>query len=314
MSDEPRPDEGRWHQHGLSTGLIFGMTRWGVLHIPKALSYAIGHVGTWLAFRLMKAETAALVDNYRVMWPDASEAGLRALALRAYRTYACEVIDFIRSTSRTPEELWTWMSPLNDFDKVGRPGDNGFLFVTAHIGNIELGAVVLRALYNYRLAVVLLPEHDPAVHRHRLELREQMGVETIEVRQDAETALRIRRFLSGGGTVAMVADRPLGRDRVEVTFFGRPTFFLRSPAIMGYLSGAPMIPSFIVRQPDGRYAGLALDPIHVDRTGDRDTAVQAAMQAFATALEGVVRQYPHLWYNFFPYWGATDDPDAAPYD
>jgi predicted LPLAT superfamily acyltransferase len=39
--------------------------------------------------------------------------------------------------------------------------------------------------------------------------------------------------------------------------------------------------------------------------------VQAAMQAFATALEGVVRQYPHLWYNFFPYWSTTDDPDAA---
>ena len=216
MSDDARPDEGRWHQHGLSTGTIFGLTRWGVSHLPKAVSYAIGHVGTWLAFHLMKAETAALIDNYRVILPDLGERELRALALRAYRTYACEVIDFIRSTSKTPEELWTWMSPLNNFDRVGRPGDNGFLFLTAHVGNIELGAVVLRALYEYRLAVVLLPEHDPRVHQHRLEMRQKMGIDTIEVRQDAETALRIRRYLSGGGTVAMVADRPLGRDRVEV--------------------------------------------------------------------------------------------------
>ena len=314
MSDAPRPDDGRWHQHGLSTGTIFGLTRWGVSHIPKALSYAIGHVGTWLAFHLMKAETKALIDNYRVMIPDLGERELRALALRAYRTYACEVIDFILSTSMTQQELWAGMSPLNIFDRVGRPGRSGMLFLTAHVGNIELGAVILRALYEYPLAVVLLPEHDPRVNQHRLEMRSKMGIETIEVRQDAETALRIRRFLSGGGTVAMVADRPLGRDRVEVEFFGRRTWFLRSPAIMGYLSGAPMVPSFIVRQPDGRYAGLGLDPIYVDRTGDRDAAVQAAMQAFATALEGIVRQYPHLWYNFFPYWGATDDPDAAPYD
>jgi KDO2-lipid IV(A) lauroyltransferase len=310
MSDEPRPDEGRWHQHGLSTGLIFGFTRWGVTLLPKAVSYAIGHVGTWIAFHLMKAETAALIDNYRVILPHLGERELRALTQRAYRTYAREVIDFIRSISRTPQELWTWMSPRNNFDRVGRPGDNGFLFVTAHIGNIELGAVVLRALYEYRLAVVLLPEDDPRVHQHRLEMRQRMGIDTIEVRQDAETALRIRRYLSGGGTVAMVADRPLGRDRVEVTFFGRRIFFLRSPAMMGYLSGAPMIPSFILRQPDGSYAGLALDPIYVDRSGDRETAVQAAMQAFATALEGVVLQYPHLWYNFFPYWTTADDPDA----
>ncbi|MBP2673002.1 MAG: Phosphatidylinositol mannoside acyltransferase [candidate division NC10 bacterium] len=311
MSDDPRPDEGRWHQHGLSTGLIFGLTRWGVTHLPKAVSYAIGHVGTWIAFHLMKAETAALIDNYRVILPHRTERELRALTLHAYRTYAREVIDFIRSTTKTAKELWTWMSPLNNFDRVGRPGENGFLFVTAHVGNIELGAVVLRALYEYRLAVVLLPEHDPRVHQHRLEMRRKMGIETIEVRQDAETALRIRRFLSGGGTVAMVADRPLGRDRVEVEFFGRRISFLRSPAIMAYLSGAPMIPSFILRQPDGSYAGLALDPIHVDRSGDRETAVQAAMQAFATALEGVVRQHPHLWYNFFPYWTTTNDPDAA---
>jgi lauroyl/myristoyl acyltransferase len=267
----------------------------------------------------MKAETKALIDNYRVMLPRLGERELRALALRAYRTYACEVIDFIRSTSMSRQELWAGMSPLNTFDRVGRPGSNGMLFLTAHVGNIELGAVILRALYEYPLAVVLLPEHDPRVHEHRVQMRTKMGIETIEVRQDAETALRIRRFLSGGGTVAMVADRPLGRDRVEVEFFGRRTWFLRSPAIMGYLSGAPMVPSFIVRQPDGRYAGVGLDPIYVDRTGDRDTAVRAAMQAFATALEGIVRQYPqgivrqypHLWYNFFPYWSTADDPDAA---
>jgi lauroyl/myristoyl acyltransferase len=72
-----------------------------------------------------------------------------------------------------------------------------------------------------------------------------------------------------------------------------------------------MVPSFCLRQPDGRYAGLGLDPIVVPRTGDREANVQAAMQAFATALEGVVRQYPHLWYNFYPYWDSQDDPDAA---
>ncbi len=309
MSEAPRPQDGHWHRHGMNTGTIFGITQWGVSRIPKAASYAIGHAGTWLAYRLMKAETAALIDNFRVMLPHLGDRELNALALRTYRTYAREVIDFIRSTPIERRKLKTWMSPLNNFDIVDRGGSNGLIFLTAHVGNIELGAVVLRAIYQYPLAVVLLPEHDPRVHEYRLRMRSKIGIGTIEVRQDAETALRIRRFLSEGGAVAMVADRPLGRDRVEVQFFGRPTAFLRSPAIMAYLSGAPMVPSFILRQPDGRYAGLALDPITVPRTGDREAAVQAAMQTFATALEGVVRQYPHLWYNFYPFW-ETADPDG----
>jgi lauroyl/myristoyl acyltransferase len=309
MNDQRRPEDGHWHRHGLSTGTIFGLTQWGVSHIPKAVSYGIGHVGTWLAYHLMKPETAALVDNLRVMMPHLDDRQLRAIALLAYRTYAREVIDFIRSISIERAELQTWMSPLNNFDRVGRAGSNGMIFLAAHVGNIELGAVVLRVAYDYPLAVVLLPEHDARVNEYRHRMRAKVGIETIEVRRDAETALRIRHFLSQGGTVAMVADRPLGRDRVEVEFFGRRTWFLRSPAIMAYMTGAPMVPSFALRQPDGRYAGLALDPIVVSRTGDRETNVQAAMQAFATALEGVVRQYPHLWYNFYPYWGASD-PDA----
>jgi lauroyl/myristoyl acyltransferase len=91
MSDESRPEDGRWRRHGMNTGTIFGLTRWGVSRMPKAVSYAIGHVSTWLAFHLMKAETAALIDNFRVMLPRLGERELRALALCTYRTYAREV-------------------------------------------------------------------------------------------------------------------------------------------------------------------------------------------------------------------------------
>lgn len=295
----------RWQLHGLSTGTIFGLTHWGVSHIPKAMSYGIGRVGTWLAFHLMADATAALVGNLRVVVPHLDKRGLRALALRTYRSYARETIDFIRSLSTDRRELATWLAPLNTFDRVDRSGGNGLLLVTGHLGNIELGAVILRAIYDYPLAVVVLPESDPRVNERRMRMRATLGIETIEVRQEMETALRIRRLLSENRAVAMISDRPLGRDRVEVQFFGRPTGFPRAPALMGYLTGAPLVPSFILRQPDGRYAGLALDPIHVSRTGDRDANVQAAMQTFATALEDLVRQYPHLWYQFYPYWGAA---------
>jgi hypothetical protein len=208
MNDEPRPADGHWHRHGLSTGTIFGLTQWGVSRIPRAMSYGIGHVGTWLAYRLMRSETAALIDNLRVMMPHLSEAELRALTLLAYRTYAREVIDFIRSIQTPPEKLKTWMSPLNNFDRVGQAGSNGMIFLTAHVGNIELGAVVLRVSYKYPLAVVLLPEHDPKVNEYRNSMRAKVGIETIEVRQDAETALRIRRRHGGDGGRPAARARP----------------------------------------------------------------------------------------------------------
>jgi KDO2-lipid IV(A) lauroyltransferase len=94
---------------------------------------------------------------------------------------------------------------------------------------------------------------------------------------------------------------------VEVEFFGRRTDFLRSPALLSCLTGAPLVPSFILRQADGRYLGSTCEPIRVKQDGDLRVNVREAMQQFASILETKVAQYPHLWYQFYPYWGKPDE-------
>ena len=105
----------------------------------------------------------------------------------------------------------------------------------------------------------------------------------------------------------MLLERHLGRDRVDVTFFGRPAGFLRSPAMIGYMSGAPLLPAFMIRQADDRFAGAIGDPIVVDSTQPVEDAVRVATQAFASQLEARIRANPQLWYQFYPYW-RTPDP------
>ncbi len=300
----------RWQLHGLNNGTIFGLTCWGVSHIPRWMSYGLGAGATWLAFHLMKDATAGMVENFRAVFPQRTDSELRALALKTYRHYAKDTIEFVRALSMRPEQLAFRVRDTAAFDRLRNEG-RGTLLVAGHLGNWELGGVLLRSVYHYPLAVVGLPETDPSVNRMRRDLRASIGIESIEVRQAVDTALRIRRLLAQNYVVAMLADRPLGRDRVEVEFFGRRTGFLQAPALMGYLTGAPLLPSFIMRQPDGMYAAYAGDPIRVSRTGSRDAAVRAAMQEFATTLENEVRKYPHLWYHFYPYWGEPAAEAAA---
>jgi lauroyl/myristoyl acyltransferase len=303
MSVTREDEQVRWHLHGLDTGEIFGFSRWAVQHLPRSLADLAGDLGTWLAFHLAKETTAALVANQRVVVPGLSERGRRELALRTYRTYAREASDFFRSLSMDQRQLSTLMSPASTHDLKAE--GKGVLLVTGHIGNLELGAVLLQALFDYRLTVVVLPEVDPAVSAMRRKMRAELGIESLEVREAVYTALQIRSRLAENRVVVLVCDRALGRDRVDVDFFGRPTGFLRTPAVLGYLTGAPLVPSFILRQPDGRYIGCAMEPIHVRRTGDRDADVRTAMQAFASILEAKVVEYPHLWYQFYPYWGNS---------
>jgi KDO2-lipid IV(A) lauroyltransferase len=297
----------RWHARGLNNGAIFSATYHGVSRLPPWCSYGIGHFGTWLAYRLMRDGTGGLLANLQVVFPQATPRELRRLALLTYRTYARDTIDFIRSLSMDARGLGEMVTQLDSgrFDEL-LSEKRGIIIVGGHFGNWELGGVALRLLRGYPLSVVGRPEASPVVGQIRGRMRESLGIETIEIGHMLDTALKIRGVLGANGCVAMLVDRHLGRDRIQVTFFGRPTWFLRSPAMIAYLSGAPMLPSFMLRQPDGHFAGLCGDTIRVDSRLPPEESVRLATQAFATQLEDRIRAQPHLWYQFFPYWQVQE--------
>jgi KDO2-lipid IV(A) lauroyltransferase len=297
----------RWHAGAFNNGLIFGATYYLVTRLPRAGSYAIGHVATWLAYQLMRDGTGAIIDNLRVVRPDATEPELKRLALLTYRSYARDTIDFIRSLvmNRTQFEAMMVSFDNTRLDEQLARG-RGVVIVGGHFGNWEMGGVALRLLHGYPLTVVGKSEASPAVGEIRQRMRESLGIETLEIGQMLETALHIRRLLSANGIVAMLLDRHLGRDRIDVTFFGRPAGFLRTPAMIGYLSGAPLLPAFMIRQSDDRFVGALGDPIVVDSTKPTGDAVREATQAFAIQLEARIRAHPQLWYQFYPYWRTTD--------
>ena len=302
----------RWHAGSFNNGLIFGATYYLVTRLPRSISYAIGHAATWLAYQLMRDGTRAIVDNLRVVRPEASEKELKRLALLTYRSYARDTIDFIRSLVMNRRELEPVMANLDNArlaDLLAR--GRGVLIVGGHFGNWELGGVALRLLHGYPLTVIGKPEASPVVGAIRQRMRESLGIVTLEIGQMLETALQIRRLLADNGIVAMLLDRYLGRDRIDVTFFGRPTGFLRTPAMIGYLTGAPLLPAFMIRQADDRFVGALGDPIMVDSTRLTEDAVRAATQAFATQLEDRIRTNPQLWYQFYPYWPVTDAPQRT---
>lgn len=305
-----------WTRHALNSGAIFTATYRGVSKLPRWLCYGLGDTGAWLSHRLITGTTSGLVDNFRAVFPGESDAALRRLAARTYRTYARDTVDFIRALSLDPDQarpLFATDHAENDAGDGVRPKiarllgmGKGVILVSGHFGNWEIGSVMLRA-YGYPLTIIAMQEKSETVNRMRLDFRERMGVDTLEVRQSMDTALQIRRRLADNRIVAMLMDRHVDRDRVAVTLFGRRAFFLRTPALLGYLTGAPLLPCAIVRREGRPFDVIAGDPIFVSREGHRDTAVAAAAQAFASQLEGLIRETPHCWYQFYSYWAAQQD-------
>jgi KDO2-lipid IV(A) lauroyltransferase len=279
------------------------------------VSYAIGKVVMWLAWWLMGETRRAVADNIRAIFPDNSQRALEQRAHAMFDAYARDVIDFIRALGASPAE----QQALFDYQEEDRQlfsdllaTGSGLILVTGHYGNWEVGSVFLRRIMDLPLTIMVKAEPDAEVNRLRREIRERLGVDTIEVRQSLDTALQIRRRLAGNQVIAMLMDRHLGRDRVEVQFLGRAAWFLKTPPLMAFMTGAPLVPCFIERISPGRFRVRSGVPIRVARDRPRDEAVAVAAQEFADQLTVRVRAHPEFWYHFYGYWNAQRRPSDPP--
>ncbi len=266
----------RWTLHGLNNGGIFSATRTGVGFLPRWASYGLGYTGTWIAWRTMATTRAALADNLTAIFPNESSSQLERRGLTTLRSYAYDIIDFLRALKTTGpvEELFEFSEPARALFDTLRERGKGVILVTGHFGNWEVGGVLFGRL-KQPFTIVAMAEADPTVNRLRREIRDEIGADTIEVRQSIDTPLQIRARLADNRIVAMLVDRHYGRDRVPVTLFGRRAFFLRTPFVMSLITGAPVLPCSVERLGPGRFALRPGTPIYVGRDLPRDDAIAA---------------------------------------
>jgi KDO2-lipid IV(A) lauroyltransferase len=301
----------QWTFHSLNTGIVFEATCRGVAVLPRLVSHAIGDVGTWIAWKLMREVREAVAGNLQAIFPDASQAALERRALLTLRAYSRDVIDFLAAIDVPPAEapaLFEYApEDVRLFEQLLSRGQ-GVVLASGHYGNWELGSVAMRHVFKVPLTVVAMAEASETINRRRKDIRDRLGVDTVEVRRSLDTALQIRKRLASNQTVALLMDRHVGRDRVAVTFLGRHAWFLRTPALMAYLSGAPLVPCFIERTGGGRFRIGAGEPIFVARDVPRDVAIHHAAQQFADQLGDRIRQHPQFWYQFYRYWDTQAGP------
>jgi KDO2-lipid IV(A) lauroyltransferase len=302
-SSAPARARKKWVSHGLSNGVVYGGLHYGARWLPLPVLEGISLFGNSLAVVLMKKTIAGLEDNFR-LGLGVPPAEARRLARRVFFEYGRATIDVWRLRSQA-------FSPrITTFDQDAallarlRAGGKGFLLVTGHVGNWEMGAVTLRS-HGLVPAVVGQPELDPHVHAMRQQLRERLGVESIDIGSSMTTAFRVREAIEKGRAVALLVDRAYPEDRVIVPYLGRPTPFLRSPALLARFCDCELVSGFFLRNPEGSYRNVWGSPIRADRSLSPDEDARRVMTRVAGELGDVVRANPAQWYNFYRFWDAA---------
>jgi KDO2-lipid IV(A) lauroyltransferase len=281
-----------WNVSGFNRGWIFRLAERCCCVIPSRISYALAaNLMDWYqGFR--PQVSAAVRANLAGAFPRLSPARLDALTDSTFANYGRGLVDYLRAEVDPPEVTARPGAAENLAGPLG-----GRILVTAHMGNWEVGGLYLGRILGPH-CMVGFPESDPGVDAFRETKRSGAGHRTIRARQGLSTPFVLRRLLEEGRSIVVLADRSVDRDRVRVRFRGRPALFLRSPALLSALTGAPVVPVAVMSEGEGRYSAHVGPPAVA---AGSDSAGEL-MQGVADFLGAILEQYPDQWYNFFRYW------------
>ncbi|HTW87989.1 MAG TPA: lysophospholipid acyltransferase family protein [Candidatus Binataceae bacterium] len=266
--------------------------------LPDFILYPLGVFGGWTAYWLDRRHVRIGEKNLALAFPEKTDRERRRILRTSYVNLgrcAAEYVRlggffyrrFTRRVSYDRFDYWDWI-------KTKYPG-RGILILTAHFGNFEL-LPAAHALKGFQISLVHHTQRFLAGDALMTFVRERAGVEIIRKHAAARAVLRTLRQ---GKMVGIPFDQNAKRsEAVFVPFFGEPAATASGLARLARISGAPVVPVFIVRQPDHRGHRIEIQPeIALQTTGDEAADILENTRRFVAAVEAMVRRYPEqfLW-------------------
>jgi KDO2-lipid IV(A) lauroyltransferase len=285
--------------------LIFGWLTALMASLPLTLGYLFASLLTEVHFRFFPQRRHNALANLAIALPRATRRERLQVVRRMMRSYNYMLFEFFRLPHLTRREL------LESVEVEGREHleqavarGRGVILASTHIGNWELGAVML-AHWGYTLYAVagvqLTRWLTPAVRETKTEL----AIHTVSPEDGFR---RLLRALEHNDLVALMVDGDVYSHGQPVEFFGRETTFPSGPGVLAQRTGALILCGYCDRVGPGRFRIVfepALDP-------SQFASVQAINAAVARTVERHIRDHVDQWCIFRPMWEGVPQAEAVP--
>jgi KDO2-lipid IV(A) lauroyltransferase len=289
---------------GVGLRLLFPIG-WVLAHLPPGIGLAVGRrLGDVLWWLLPRRRRVTLDNLERSFGREVSPAKLRRLGRRSFQHVGMNLIEACRYFLRPTDVMLSRVRVEGgEHFRTAAAQGRGVLILTAHYGNWELLAAA-HGLTGLPLSIVMRPLDHPLLDDLAARFRRRSGAELIIKRQAVREVLQaLRRQRMVGVLLDQNATRAEG---VFVPFFGVPASTSKGLAVLALRTGAPVVPVFLRRDPDGRHCMDVGAPIPPPADGD----VVAYTATFNQVLEATIRRAPEQWLWMHARW-RTQPREAA---
>jgi len=269
------------------------------LVLPLGLVYAIAVFLADLHYIFAFRDRRFVKGNLRVIFPEKSNSELRRISRRVFRNFAKYLADFFRfeKLNRQYIDKNIKLENLHYFDAALSRG-KGVIVLTAHLGNWELGGVVIAQL-GYPFWVVALPHKIKKVNDFFDAQRNRKGVKVIALGKAVRSCIS---ELRNNQMIALAGDRNFSGKGITIDFFGKPMHFPEGPAALSFMTGACIVPGFMLRNPDDSFTLRIEKAVEFSPTGDKTKDLAQLVMIYKEIFEDYIRKYPEQWYIFRRFW------------
>jgi KDO2-lipid IV(A) lauroyltransferase len=236
--------------------------------------------------------------NLRIAYPQLAEEERRQIARESYVSFAWNVVTLIHSHRWSDDEFRqrTDMMALETLLSVLERG-RGMLFMTAHLGNFELGAraMGLAMPEKYRPLIMGRPMSNDLLYREVSRGRTASGAELIARRNVAPVVLRALR---DGRPVLLLNDQYSRRARgVFVPLFGVRCSTSAGLATLALRTGAPVVPGYFLRTGRDTHRVVLLPEVKRPECEERSEWIVEMTARCNQMIERMIRAHPeqYMW-------------------
>ena len=285
---------------------IFG---WWCRRLPKRSAMRLGHRLGILSYHLLKKRREIALGNLRaVLGRHFTTAQRTEICKASFINVGKTCIEFLRFPKLNAENIWreVTVEGAENLHTALAKGRGAIVFLP-HFGNWELLSLVYGALIPDRAKAIAFPLKNAPLNAHIWRNREQMSLRLIPRNRAIRETLRA---LKNNEAVGFFADQNAGPEGVFVDFMGKPASAARAPAVLALKTGAPLLFSLSIRQPDDKHHVYISDPIYAEPSDEAERDIEVYTTQLLKHLEAYIHKYPEQWLWLHNRW-KTRPPDSG---
>jgi len=277
----------------------FGFLTTALARLPANVGYALADLLGFIHWACFPRRRRAALDNLAAMLPDVTKARRRQIARAMMRSYTRMLYEFFRLPGLPAGELADGIEVEGlEHVRAALAKGRGVIVTSSHIGNWELGAVVL-ARRGHPVNAVAGVQFGRWLSGDVREAKAQLAVATISPEDGFR---KLWRALARNEILALIVDGDVYSQGAECEFFGRSTLWPSGAGSLAMRTGAAVVAGYCERLARGRFR-VHLEPALEPADFPDAHALNAAI---ARITETHIRRHIDQWCIFRPLWPARE--------